>query len=750
MENKQINVQVQDIGELSEERLGNYAKYTLIQRAIPDARDGLKPVQRRILYGMYKEGNRYNKKYRKSAKSVGAIMGNYHPHGDSSIYEAMIRLSQDWVTGVPLVDLHGNNGSVDGDAPASFRYTEARLTREAEDLYLTGIDKKGVTQMALTYDDEGHEPRVLPSKLPMLLVNGVSGVAVGFATEIPPHNIREVLHAVIALEKNPEITLDEILAEIPAPDYPTGGVITGAKYMKSAYDKGRNDTGKKAKLRAKYRIEREENARKGKGYQYIVIEELPYGVNKAKLLVKIEETFITTENKTQRIAGLLSIMDETSRGKLQIRITCEENADIQKILAVLFTKTELEVNIKMNMVSIMNGKPATTGILPILRVANDYRKQIRRKELEHDLAEYKKAVHLVEGYLKLSTISDEVIKTIRESKGTKAEIEKELVTIYDFSEIQAKAITSKQLYTLGRQDVEFQQKEKERYDKLIERLTKILSTPSIFSRLIVKEYEDILKNKDLKLGERKTEVQMEEESWEVRKIDTVVTEDVYVGVSKYGYVKRSSVRSYETTEDVEMLEGDTLICEEKATTKHFLMVFTNQLRYMYLPIHELPETRWKQTNKHISSLVTLEDGEEIVGAFVVHPTEDKDLTILTVKNDGKVKRTTVAQHEVTKRFFQAYTAIKQTGDEELVDARLIGKDEEGYVGFKDSKGGTMYFAVNEIVPKGLRTEGMRGIHLDDVANEKISDYMYETNEETLEFNGYQKKKRGLKGTKPKK
>lgn len=747
---EKITVQPQDIGELSEERLGNYARYTLKARAIPDARDGLKPVQRRILYGMYKEGNRYNKKYRKSAKSVGSIMGNYHPHGDSSIYEAMVRLSQDWVTGLPLIDFHGNNGSVDGDSPASFRYTEARLTREAEELYLAGITKKDVVPMVLTYDDESYEPLALPSKLPMILVNGVSGVAVGFATEIPPHNIREVLHGVIALEKNPEITLDEMMAEIPAPDYPTGGVITGAKYMRKAYETGRIATGKKPKLRAKYHIEKEENARKGKGYQYIIIDELPYGVNKAKLVLKIEETFIKTENKTQKIAGLIGIIDETSRGKLKIRITCEENADTQKILAVLFSKTELEVNINYNSVAIVKGKPETTSLLTLLRVANDFRKETRRKELEYDLAEHKNAVHLVEGFLKLSEISDEVIKTIRESKGTKAEIEKELVSQYDFSSIQAKAITSKQLYTLGRQDVAQQQKEKERYDKLIYRLEQILTKPQVFSRLIVKEYEDLLKSTELQLGERKTEVQMEEESWDVRKIDTVVTEDLYVGVSKYGYVKRSSVRSYETTEDAEMLEGDYMLCEEKATNKHFLMVFTNRLRYMYLPIHELPETRWKQTNKHISSLVTLEDGEEIVNAFVVHPTEDKELMVLTVKNDGKVKRTSVAQHEVTKRYFQVYQAIKQTADEELVDARLLQADEVGYVGFKDSKGGTMYFAVDEIVPKGLRTEGMRGIHLDEVANERISDYMYETNEETLKFNGYQKKKRGLKGTKPKK
>ena len=398
---KEILQKIHDyaLEEIMGERFGRYAKEIITDRAIPDVRDGLKPVQRRILFGMYKGKNTYDNKYRKSARAVGDIMGKYHPHGDSSIYDAMVRMSQDWKMLTPYVDMHGNNGSMDGDSAAAMRYTEVRLSKIAGEM-LKDIEKNTV-EMAPNYDDTEEEPTVLPCKFPNLLVNGSTGISAGYATDIPPHNLGEIIDATVLRIDKPKSTIDEILEVVQGPDFPTGGIVEGKDEIKKAFETGKG----KIVIKSKYTINKE------KGKNQIIISEIPYEVNKAALVKRINDIRIE-----KKIDGINEVIDSSSRGELIITIDLKKEADTDLIINYLLKNTDMQINYSYNMIAIVNRRPMQVGIIDILDAYINHQKEVVTRRSEFDLAHAKARFHIVEGLIKAISILDDVIRVIRASK----------------------------------------------------------------------------------------------------------------------------------------------------------------------------------------------------------------------------------------------------------------------------------------------------------------------------------------------
>ena len=443
--------------EIMGERFGRYSKYIIQDRAIPDVRDGLKPVQRRILYSMYKEKNTFDKPYRKSARSVGDIMGKYHPHGDSSIYDAMVRLSQWWKNNTPFIDMHGNNGSIDGDSPAAMRYTEARLSKISTEM-LKDIDKDTVI-FAPNYDDSLMEPTVLPSRFPNLLVNGTTGISAGYATNIPPHNLSEVIDATIHRIDYPNSKLDTIMDIIKGPDFPTGAIIEGIDGIRKAYETGKG----KIIIKSKATIETV------KGKTSIVINEIPFEVNKALLVKSIDEIRVD-----KKIDGILEIRDESDREGIRIVIDIKKDANAELILNYLYKNTELQISYGINNIAIVNRRPKLLGILELLDAYIVHKKEVTIKKNEFDLAHAKARLHIVEGLIKAISILDEVIQTIRKSKN-KADSINNLMSNFGFTEKQADAIVTLQLYRLSNTDVTLLEDELKNLNIIINTINAILS-----------------------------------------------------------------------------------------------------------------------------------------------------------------------------------------------------------------------------------------------------------------------------------
>lgn len=715
-------IEVREISDIAGDRFGSFAKYIIQSRAIPDVRDGLKPVQRRILYAMDREGYTSDKPYRKSAKTVGIVIGNYHPHGDSSVYEAMVRLSQDWKMGTKLIEMHGNNGSMDGDSAAAMRYTESRLAKIVTTGLTASLDKKGLVEFTNNFDDSLQEPVVLPAQYPNLLVNGVSGISTGYATAVAPHNFKESLEALKMLLMKPDATLDEILEVMPAPDFPTGGIIVGAKGIRNVYATGKGAI----TMRAKYHIESD------KKRQYIVFTEIPYEVNKKVLVSKLTEVALD-----KKVVGIIDARDETDREGLRIVVECSKDANIQVILGYLFSKTPLQSNYNLNMVAIVNKKPKLLGLRELLVEFNRFRVQTKVKELNYDKAKCEARLHIVKGFIRLSDILDEVIKIIRQADG-KAGAKAGIMEAFGFSEIQAEEIVKLQLYRLSRSDKEKYLEEEMHLSRLIKAITETLESKAKLRNMLIRGYDKLIKE----FGEdRKTEVVMEAENWDVAKTDIIKEEDVVVGISKGGYIKRSSTRSFNSTDVGGLVEGDEEIFSGQGTTKNVLMVFTNKANYMYIPIHEIEDMKWKDTGKHIANYgANLAEDEYILEAFIITD-EDKERNIVIAKTNGQVKRTKVADHEVMKRYFNLYTAIKFKGSEEVAKVWLTG--DEGFIGFKDAKGRSMYFKVDEIPINGLKTGGVRGIHLDS-EDESVAEVVFVLTEEEMPV-GYEYRERGKKG-----
>lgn len=679
--------------EVIGERFGRYSKYIIQDRAIPDARDGLKPVQRRILYAMYREGNTHEKPFRKSAKTVGNVIGNYHPHGDSSVYEAMVRLSQDWKARYTLIEMHGNNGSVDGDPPAAMRYTEARLSQVAAEM-LRDIDKQTV-DFVPNFDDQDVEPTVLPAKLPNLLVNGATGISAGYATDIPPHNLVEVLDGVLMRLDNSNCTVDDLMTVIKGPDFPTGAIIQGIDGIKKAYETGRG----KIILRSKAIIE----SIKG-GKEQIVITEIPYDVNKAHLVKKIDEMRFD-----KRLEGIADIRDESDRtAGLRIVIELKKDVDSEAILNYLYKNTELQITYNFNMIAIHNRRPTMMTLPLMLDAYIDHQKDVVTKRTKYDLQKAKDRLHIVEGLMKALSVLDDVIQTIRSSKD-KRDAKNNLQAIFQFTEPQAEAIVSLQLYRLTNTDITQLQKEHEELQKTTERLTKILSSEKELVKVIKKEIQELKK----KFAEpRRSTIEAKIEEIKVSLDVLIPSEDFVVTVTKDGYVKRTSLRSHAASspEDFAMKESDYLLYEETINTQHYLLIFTNKGNYIYQPVHELPEIRWKDLGQHISSIVPIDSDEKCIAAFGVEHFEQENSFILTASKNGQVKQSKLVDYQVS-RYSKPIKTMNLKNDDEMIFASLVTPDKDVILTTYQSY--TVRFNLDEIPVTGLRTGGVKGINLKD-------------------------------------
>ena len=690
--------------EIMGERFGRYSKYIIQDRAIPDVRDGLKPVQRRILYGMYREKNTYDHPYRKSAKSVGVIMGNYHPHGDSSIYDAMVRMSQWWKQNTTYIDMHGNNGSMDGDSPAAMRYTEARLSKISNEL-LKDLDRNTVI-MAPNFDDTELEPTVLPAKFPNLLVNGTMGISAGYATNIPPHNLGEVIDATIKRIDSPNCRLDTIMEIIKGPDFPTGGIVEGIEEITKAYTTGRG------KIIVKSRTNWEEE----KGKLTLAVSEIPYEVNKALLVKKIDEIRID-----KKIEGMVEVRDESDKDGLRIAIDCKKDANKELILNYLLKNTDLQVTYNFNMVAIVNRCPKLLGIMEILDAYIAHHKEVILKRTQFDLDHARARYHIVEGLIKCLSILDEVIKTIRASKN-KADAKDNLVKEFEFTEKQAEAIVTLQLYRLTNTDVVSLEEEMENLKKMIKGLELILSDENVLKSVMKEELRRVKKEYAIP---RRTDIK--DEITEI-KIDTKVMipkEDVIVSITKDGYIKRTSLRSYQASgeEQTALKEGDYLIGLYELNTLDTLLLFTNYGNYFYLPVHELPVCVWKDLGKHLSNVVSLDSGEEVMSVIPISDFGQKVDIIISTKN-GMIKRTALEEFKTT-RTLKPIICIKLKDDDSLINAS-IAKYNDIFVGTNKSYG--LWYDVSEIPVVGLRTSGVKSINLKDDYVVGVSNFDKETSE----------------------
>ena len=670
------------------ERFGSYSKYIIQERAIPDARDGLKPVQRRILYSMYKEKNTYDRPYRKSAKTVGDVIGNYHPHGDSSIYEAMVRMSQEWKSRYPYIDMHGNNGSIDGDSPAAYRYTEARLSKISNEM-LRDINRDTV-EFAPNFDDSLKEPTVLPARFPALLVYGTQGISAGYATNIPPHNLGEVIDAAIYLIDNSEATLDELMNFVKGPDFPTGAIIEGKKGLLDAYQTGKG----KIIIKSKYEFE-EKN-----GKTSLVITEIPYEVNKALLVKKIDDIRLD-----KKIDGIVEVRDESAQD-IRIVIDLKKGVNKEFLVNFLLKNTDMKISYNFNMVAIVKKRPKLLGLKNALKAFIEHQQEVVRRRSEFDLAHAKKELHILDGLKKCLSILDEVIKTIRASKN-KSDAKENLVKEYAFSYEQAEAIVTLQLYRLTNTDVVELEERCAVLEKIIASLTAILENEKILKKVMK---EELKKVKSEYNKERITEVR--DEVTEI-KLDTtalIPKEDTIVTISREGYIKRTSIRSYSASDikDPLLKENDYLLGEFKMKTTDTLLVFTSFGNYLYIPVHTINDLKWRELGKHVSNLVPLQEDEEIVTAIPVSDFNDKKNIILAT-SQGMIKSTSLADFKLT-RYSKATSCMKLKDNDRLIAAFYGIKDE---IFIETSKGYGLWFSKEEIPVVGIKAGGVKAITLKD-------------------------------------
>lgn len=678
------------------DRFGRYSKSIIQERALPDIRDGLKPVQRRILFAMNKDGNTYDKGFRKSAKSVGNVMGNFHPHGDSSIYEALVRLSQDWKLREPLIEMHGNNGSMDGDPPAAMRYTEARLSKIAG-LMLQDIDKDTV-EMALNFDDTEKEPTVLPARIPNLLVNGATGISAGYATEIPTHNLSEVLDALIYLIKYPTASLDKLMEFIPGPDFPTGGIIQGIDGIRKAYQTGRG----RVVVRAKTEIETLRGGR-----QQINVTEIPYEVNKAQLVKRINDLRLA-----KKVEGIAEARDETDRSGLRIAIELKRGANANGILNYLLKNTDLQINYNFNMVAIDDQRPMRVGLKRILTSYLEFQKEIIRRRTQYNLTKAQQRLHIVEGLIKALSILDKVIKTIRASKNRK-DAKENLVKEYNFTPEQAEAIVTLQLYRLTNTDVTELEKEQEQLNLRINEYQLILTNENELAKVLTKEIRAIKKEFG---NPRRTKIENHVEKLEIDTKVTVANEDVVVLVSHAGYIKRSSIRSFKASEAEEngLREDDYPLLVQQTNTLSHLFMFTNLGHIIYRPIHEIADARWKDTGEHISQTIGLADNEEIIKAMIFDKL-DQPGTIIMGTSDGQVKQTAFNDYKPGSRYkSHASVAIKLRDNARVVNVDYYEPSNENRSLLTISRQGyAVRYDVADVPVTGIRTAGVRAINLKD-------------------------------------
>ena len=689
---------------MMEKSFGRYSKSIIQDRALPDVRDGLKPVQRRILYGMYIEGHTFDKPPVKSARSVGDIMGKFHPHGDSSIYEAMVRMSQWWKQNECYIDMQGNNGSMDGDGAAAMRYTEAKLSKISNEL-MKDI-KRGTVDFVPNFDDSRKEPLVLPAKYPNLLVNGAVGISAGYATNIPPHNLGEVIDATIKRIDSPNCYLETIMDIVKGPDFPTGGIVEGKNGIIDAFKTGRG----KVVVKPKYEIVTDKNKTS------IIISQIPFEVNKLLLVSKMNEIKID-----KKIDGIIDVRDESDRqDPVRIVVEIKKDADPNFILNYFYKNTDLMINYNYNMVAIVNKRPVTIGILGILDAYISHLREVIVRRTKFDLEFNRNELHIVEGLIKALSILDEVIKTIRASKDRNDAINN-LVKEFDFTFKQAEAIVVLQLYRLTNTDVTELEEKAKNLKLVIAALEAILSDENRLKTVMKEELKEIKKNY---ATERKTIIKDEVEEIKIDTVSMIPKEDVIVVVTKEGYVKRVSLRSYDKETETTLKDGDYIIGRYKISTLDTILMFTNKGNYLYVPVYELPDLKWKEMGKHISNIINISSDENIISSFPVY-NFNAELYVTIFTKNGMVKRTKLNEF-VVQRYSKPVCSIKLKDDDEVVSVDLSNNPLTFIV---TSSGYALTYKTEEIPVVGVKASGVKAITLKN--DTVVSGILYNENAEYL-------------------
>ncbi|MCQ1269356.1 DNA topoisomerase IV subunit A [Staphylococcus aureus] len=671
------------------DRFGRYSKYIIQERALPDVRDGLKPVQRRILYAMYSSGNTHDKNFRKSAKTVGDVIGQYHPHGDSSVYEAMVRLSQDWKLRHVLIEMHGNNGSIDNDPPAAMRYTEAKLSLLAEEL-LRDINKETVSFIP-NYDDTTLEPMVLPSRFPNLLVNGSTGISAGYATDIPPHNLAEVIQATLKYIDNPDITVNQLMKYIKGPDFPTGGIIQGVDGIKKAYESG------KGRIIIRSKVE-EETLRNGR--KQLIITEIPYEVNKSSLVKRIDEL-----RADKKVDGIVEVRDETDRTGLRIAIELKKDVNSESIKNYLYKNSDLQISYNFNMVAISDGRPKLMGIRQIIDSYLNHQIEVVANRTKFELDNAEKRMHIVEGLIKALSILDKVIELIRSSKN-KRDAKENLIEVYEFTEEQAEAIVMLQLYRLTNTDIVALEGEHKELEALIKQLRHILDNHDALLNVIKEELNEIKKKFK---SERLSLIEAEIEEIKIDKEVMVPSEEVILSMTRHGYIKRTSIRSFNASgvEDIGLKDGDSLLKHQEVNTQDTVLVFTNKGRYLFIPVHKLADIRWKELGQHVSQIVPIEEDEVVINVFNEKDFNTDAFYVFATQN-GMIKKSTVPLFKTT-RFNKPLIATKVKENDDLISVMRFEKDQ--LITVITNKGMSLTYNTSELSDTGLRAAGVKSINL---------------------------------------
>lgn len=680
------------------DRFGRYSKYIIQERALPDVRDGLKPVQRRMLYAMYSSGNTHDKNFRKSAKTVGDVIGQYHPHGDSSVYEAMVRLSQDWKLRHVLIEMHGNNGSIDNDPPAEMRYTEAKLSLLAEEL-LRDINKETVSFIP-NYDDTTLEPMVLPSRFPNLLVNGSTGISAGYATDIPPHNLAEVIQATLKYIDNPDITVNQLMKYIKGPDFPTGGIIQGIDGIKKAYESG------KGRIIVRSKVE-EETLRNGR--KQLIITEIPYEVNKGSLVKRIDEL-----RADKKVDGIVEVRDETDRTGLRIAIELKKDVNSESIKNYLYKNSDLQISYNFNMVAISDGRPKLMGIRQIIDSYLNHQIEVVANRTKFELDNAEKRMHIVEGLIKALSILDKVIELIRSSKN-KRDAKENLIEVYEFTEEQAEAIVMLQLYRLTNTDIVALEGEHKELEALIKQLRHILDNHDALLNVIKEELNEIKKKFK---SERLSLIEAEIEEIKIDKEVMVPSEEVILSMTRHGYIKRTSIRSFNASgvEDIGLKDGDSLLKHQEVNTQDTVLVFTNKGRYLFIPVHKLADIRWKELGQHVSQIVPIEEDEVVINVYNEKDFNTDAFYVFATQN-GMIKKSTVPLFKTT-RFNKPLIATKVKENDDLISVMRFEKDQ--LITVITNKGMSLTYNTSELSDTGLRAAGVKSINL------KVEDFVVMT------------------------
>lgn len=678
-----------NLEDIMSDRFARYSKYIIQERALPDARDGLKPVQRRILYAMYEDGNTFNKPYRKSAKTVGNVIGNYHPHGDSSVYEAMVRLSQNWKITNPLVDMQGNNGSIDDDPAAAMRYTEARLS-EISSYLLEDIDKDTV-EWAPNFSDEKLEPTVLPARYPNLLTNGITGIASGYATNIPPHNLNEVVDACIYRIQHANCTLEELMQFVKGPDFPTGGIVMGLDGIKQAFQTGRG----KVMVRSKVRIEQTCTI------QQIVIYEIPYDVVKSQMVKKIDEIRLN-----KKIDGLLDVRDESDRTGLRVVIDVKKDIDTEQILNYLYKNTDLQVSYNYNMIAIVDKAPVQMSLADSLDAFIKHREDVVLKRSKFDYEQKSKRAHIVDGLIRAVSIMDEIIHLIRQSKN-KADAKKNLIERFDFSEQQAEAIVTMRLYRLTNTDVKELKQEQSLLKKEMKRLHAILTDVNTLHQVLIEELEEI--NAKIHTP-RLSEIQAKVQEIVIDKRAMVADEMVMVPITRDGYIKKVSMRSYNAsnTDPTGMKDSDSVLAYGSCSTLDTLLFFTNRGTYGYLPVYEIEEGKWKDLGSHLGNYIKMDSNEKIIQAYFLR-SFNPNVQVIMASQFGMIKRSRLSDFEVSRNN-KSMVCMKIGSMDQVVSVTLSYSPEDS-IAVVSQQGYALQYSAQEVAMMTLRTKGVKAMNL---------------------------------------